>query len=142
VRAERAERAEREEPRPRGEGEERRPRREPEPREVTLSAAAEGERAPAPGAPPEAAPADGGQRPARAKLFVSLGEQDGAGEDKVREALAALAPGVEVRAVDVRRSHSFVEVAPDAVDAAVQALHGKDWNGKALTAERARRRRR
>jgi ATP-dependent RNA helicase DeaD len=60
----------------------------------------------------------------------------------VREALAALAPAVEVRAVDVRRSHSFVEVAPEALDGAVQALHGKEWGGKTLTAERARRRRR
>ncbi len=83
-----------------------------------------------------------GQRPARARLFLSIGEMDGVDDAKVREAVATLAPGVEVRAVELRRSHSFVEVAPDAADRAVQALHGKEWNGKALTAERARRRRR
>ena len=60
----------------------------------------------------------------------------------MREAVSSLAPGVEVRAVELRRSHAFVEVAPEALDGAVQALNGKDWNGKALTAERARRRRR
>jgi ATP-dependent RNA helicase DeaD len=120
-------------------GEERRPRREPEPREVTISAAAEG--AAAPGAPASGeAPGPEAQRP-RGRIFLSLGEEGG-GEPKVREAVAALAPGVEVRAVEVRRSHSFLEVAPDAVEGAVQALHGKEWAGKALTAERARRRRR
>jgi ATP-dependent RNA helicase DeaD len=93
-------------------------------------------------APEGAGGGEGGARPARARMFLSLGEADGADDAKVREALAALAPGVEVRAVDVRRSHSFVEVAPEALEGAVQALHGKDWNGKQLTAERARRRRR
>jgi ATP-dependent RNA helicase DeaD len=85
---------------------------------------------------------EGAGRPPRARLFLSLGEQDGADDAKVREVVASLAPGVEVRAVEVRRSHSFVEVAPEAADAAVAALHGKEFAGKALTAERARRRRR
>ena len=76
------------------------------------------------------------------KIFLSLGEQDGADEARVREVVAALAPGVEPRAVEVRRTHSFVEVAPEGLDGAVLALHGKDWSGKTLTAERARRRRR
>ena len=84
----------------------------------------------------------GGGRPPRARVFFSLGEQDGADEAKVREAVGALAPGVDVRAVEVRRSYSYLDVAPEALEGAVQALHGKDWNGKALTAERARRRRR
>jgi ATP-dependent RNA helicase DeaD len=130
----RAERAEREERR----GEERRPRREAEPREVTVAAsrATPG----AAGAPEK--PGEGGARPPRARIFLSLGEQDGAGDAQVREAIAAIAPGVEVRAVEVRRNHSFVEVAPEALDGAVQGLHGKEWNGKPLTAERARRRRR
>ncbi|HEX9052717.1 MAG TPA: DEAD/DEAH box helicase [Anaeromyxobacter sp.] len=89
----------------------------------------------------EGAPADE-QRPPRARIFVSLGELDGADEAKVREALATLAPGSEIRKVELRRSHSFVEVAPEALDATVQALNGKEWSGKQLTAERARRRRR
>jgi ATP-dependent RNA helicase DeaD len=122
--------------RPRGDGERRRER---EPREVVVEGAAASAGA-------EAAPAaeGGGEagRPQRARIFLSLGEVDGADEAKVREAVSTLAPGVEVRGVELRRSHAFVEVAPDALEGAVQALHGKDWNGKALTAERARRRRR
>jgi ATP-dependent RNA helicase DeaD len=129
--------------RPHAEGEERRGRREREPREVTLSAPAPGDggRA-APQAAQAAAEPEGGARPPRARIFVSLGEMDGADESKVRDAIATLAPGVEVRAVEVRRNHSYVEVAPDALDGAVQALQGKEWSGKQLTAERARRRRR
>jgi ATP-dependent RNA helicase DeaD len=143
VRGERAERGDRPGRADRPEREERRPRREPEVREVTVSASPEAERAAGGGsAPEETAGSEGGLRPARAKIFLSLGEQDGGGEDKVREALAALAPGLDVRAIEVRRSHSFIEVAPEALDGAVQALHGKEWNGKPLTAERARRRRR
>ncbi|HEX9402455.1 MAG TPA: DEAD/DEAH box helicase [Anaeromyxobacter sp.] len=134
----RAERPDRGEP-PRPAREER--RREPPVREVSLVGAA-----PSPQEPRSAwsAGAEGGgeQRPARGKIFLSLGEMDGADEAKVREAVATLAPGVEVSAIELRRSHSYVEVPPDALEDAVRALHGKDWNGKALTAERARRRRR
>jgi len=96
-----------------------------------------------------AAGRDGGGEPSaegrgaqRARIYLSLGEQDGADEAKVREAVASLAPGVELRAVELRRSHVFLEVAPEALEGAVAALNGKDWNGKALTAEKARRRRR
>lgn len=93
------------------------------------------------GAPrPEASGEDG--RPQRARIFLSLGEQDGADEAKVREVVAALAPGLELRALELRRNHTFLEVAPEALDGAVESLNGKDWNGKALLAEKARRRRR
>ena len=51
-------------------------------------------------------------------------------------------PTIELLAVEVRQSHSFLEVQPELVDAAVDALHGKELDGKQLTAERARRRRR
>jgi ATP-dependent RNA helicase DeaD len=44
--------------------------------------------------------------------------------------------------VELRRGHTFLEVAPEAIDGAVGSLNGKDWNGKALTAEKARRQRR
>jgi len=80
--------------------------------------------------------------PQRARIFFSLGEQDGADEAKVREAVASLVPGLELRLVEVRRGHSFLEVAPEALEGAVAALHGKEWNGKPMTAEKARRRRR
>jgi ATP-dependent RNA helicase DeaD len=81
-------------------------------------------------------------RPERARIFLAMGEQDGADEAKVREAVASLAPGLELRAVEVRRSHTYLDVAPEALDGAVSALDGKEWGGKSLKAERARRRRR
>jgi ATP-dependent RNA helicase DeaD len=122
----------------RARAEERRPRREDAPREIAVTVDVGG----GPDAPARGGDAAEAARPPRARIFLSLGEQDGADEGKVREAVAALAPSVELRLVEVRRNHSFLEVAPDALDVAVDALHGKDWNGKALTAERARRRRR
>ncbi len=92
--------------------------------------------------PRSGADASEGARHARGRIFLSLGEQDGADEAKVREAVGALAGGVEVLRVEVRRSHSFVDVAPGALEEAVAALHGKELDGKRLTAEKARRRRR
>jgi len=87
-------------------------------------------------------PEAGERAPQKARVFLTLGQKDGADEAKVRAALSALAPDVEVLAVDVRQNASFVEVKPEAVDAAVAALHGKEFEGRALTAEKARRRRR
>jgi ATP-dependent RNA helicase DeaD len=81
-------------------------------------------------------------RPTRSKVFFSLGEQDGADADKVTAAVKALAPGVELQDLEVRRSHSFLYVKPEAVEGLVEALHGKEWEGKKLSAEKARRRRR
>ncbi len=97
-----------------------------------------------PSAAPAAEPAqaDEGARSGRARIFLTLGEQDGAAEAQVREAVQALAPALEVAEVSVRRSHSFLTVKPEALDEAVAALDGKEWNGKRLGAERARRRRR
>ncbi|HTN53450.1 MAG TPA: DEAD/DEAH box helicase [Anaeromyxobacter sp.] len=86
----------------------------------------------------EAAP----QGEPRGRIFLTLGEQDGADEARVREVVAALAPGVELRKVELRRSHSFLEVSPDALEGAVAALDQKEWEGKKLAAEKARRRRR
>jgi ATP-dependent RNA helicase DeaD len=131
-------------------GPERRPRREDAPREVTVTreVADTGESRREGRASEVAAAARTGEgegapaRTQRARVFLSLGEQDGADEAKVREAVAALAPGIELRAVEVRRGHSFLELAPDAIEGAVEALNGKEWGGKALAAERARRRRR
>jgi ATP-dependent RNA helicase DeaD len=88
------------------------------------------------------APAEASGHPARARIFLTLGEQDGADDAKVREAVVALVPGLELQKVEVRRSHTFLEVAPEALEGAVAGLDGKEWNGKKLAAERARRRRR
>ncbi len=131
----------------------RRERREPErerggqgrrngaPAEVQQASAAVPPQAPEPpGAPDRESEAEGESR--RAKIWITLGERDGAGEAEVREAVARLAPGVELLGVAISRSHSYLYVAPEAVEGAVQALHGKEWKGRALSAEKARRRRR
>jgi ATP-dependent RNA helicase DeaD len=113
----------------------REPRREPRARRDL-----EG---PAPGAAPEGIEAGGeGPRPGRSRIFLNAGEQDGADEAKVREAVGALAPGADLLGVEVRRTSSFLEVKPEALDGLVAALSGKDAFGKSLVAERARRRRR
>ena len=83
-----------------------------------------------------------GGEPRPAAIYLTLGEQDGADEAKVREAVRQLVPGLELLGVEVRRSHTYLDVKPDAIEVAVSALHGKEVGGKTLTAERARRRRR
>jgi len=82
------------------------------------------------------------ERPARGRIFLSWGEEAGADEAKVRELVAASVPGAALLLVELRRSHPFVVVAPEAVDPLVTALNGKVLGDKPITAERARRRRR
>jgi ATP-dependent RNA helicase DeaD len=84
----------------------------------------------------------GADRPGRGRIFLSWGEEAGADEARVRELVAASAPGTELLLVELRRSHTFLEVAPEAVDPLVTALHGKVIGDKPISAERARRRRR
>ncbi len=73
---------------------------------------------------------------------MSAGEVDGADEAKVRETVAGLAPGVELAKVEIRRTHTFLEVNPDDAERVVSSLTGKEAFGKTLAAEKARRRRR
>ncbi|BDG08131.1 DEAD/DEAH box helicase [Anaeromyxobacter paludicola] len=102
---------------------------EPGVREVSIAA---GE-----GAPVAAEP----RQPARGKVFLKLGEKDGADEAKVRAAVGALAPDLQLLGVEVRGSHSYLLVQPEAVEGAVAALDGKEFEGVKLGAEKARRRR-
>jgi len=81
-------------------------------------------------------------RPSSSRIFLSAGEVDGADEARIRETVASLAPGVEIVKVELRRSHTFLDVKPEDLDGLVSALHGKEAFGKALAAEKARRRRR
>jgi len=87
-------------------------------------------------APPPARP------PPKGRVFIKLGEGDGADEPKLRGLMSTHAPEIDVLAIEVRQTHSFVEVSPDAVETLVAALDGKELEGKRLFAERARRRRR
>ena len=82
------------------------------------------------------------QRPSRSRIFVSAGEIDGADEAKVRETVAGLAPGVEIAKVEVRRTHTFLEVSPTRPTGSSASLLGKEAFGKTLAAEKARRRKR
>jgi len=84
----------------------------------------------------------GEARPSRGRVFISWGEEAGASQATIRELVSASVPGTEPLLIELRRSHAFVEVAPEAVDALVTALNGKVIGEKPLTAERARRRRR
>jgi ATP-dependent RNA helicase DeaD len=93
----------------------------------------------------EPEPSEGGAdrgRPSSSRIFLSAGEVDGADEARIRETIASLAPGVELVKVELRRTHTFLEVKPEDLDGLVSALHGKEAFGKALAAEKARRRRR
>ncbi len=90
---------------------------------------------------PSEGPAERG-RPSSSRVFLNAGEADGADEVRIRETVASLAPGVEIVKVELRRSHTFLEVKPEELDGLVSALQGKEGFGKSLAAERARRRRR
>jgi ATP-dependent RNA helicase DeaD len=81
-------------------------------------------------------------RPSRGRVFISWGEESGANEATIRELVSAGVPGTELLLVELRRSHTFVEVQPEAVDPLVNALNGKVHADKPLLVERARRRRR
>jgi ATP-dependent RNA helicase DeaD len=82
------------------------------------------------------------ERPERSKVYLTLGEQDGADEARVRQVVKEIAPDLELLEVEVRRSHSYLHVRPESLEAAVAALDGKEAGGKKLAAEKARRRRR
>jgi hypothetical protein len=87
-------------------------------------------------------PATEGNRPPRGRIFLNAGEVDGADEAKIRETFASLAAGIELQRAEVRRTHAFLDVRPEDLEAAVAALNGKEAFGKTLSAEKARRRRR
>ncbi|WP_373044569.1 DEAD/DEAH box helicase [Vulgatibacter sp.] len=78
-----------------------------------------------------------------AKLWVSLGEEDGLDVEGVKAALAELggADAGKVKHIDVRPAHSFVYVERDALDAFL-AANGKSRGEKEVKVERARRPRR
>ena len=77
-----------------------------------------------------------------AKLWVSLGADDGLDEAGVKAALAELGASADsIKHVDVRPAHAFVYVERDALDAFL-AANGKMRGEKEVKVERARRPRR
>jgi ATP-dependent RNA helicase DeaD len=108
----------------------------PQPLEVSLERTAAVEAANGAGSEVEE------RRPQKGRVFISLGQKDGTDEAKLRVVVATLAPDLDVLAVEVGQNHSFLDLNPDAVESAVAALNGKEHEGKPLTVEKARRRRR
>ena len=98
----------------------------------------------APAPPP--APTVGGPAaaaPAWAKLFVSVGERDGLRPGDLLGAITGEA-GVEGRAVgkiEIRESHSLVEVHDDVARQVIKALNGTTIKGRAVRADFDRPRR-
>jgi ATP-dependent RNA helicase DeaD len=74
------------------------------------------------------------------EIFVSVGRRDNVGPDELYALLER--GGVErslVTQVNVRHRHTFVKVAPEVLDKAIQALAGASIGGRRVTAEPARR---
>ena len=119
-------------PRPR-----RRERRRDKPAEIAET----------PEAPPEAAPEDdadaeeNGRGDAKStKLFVNRGERSGIEEEDLRWALreGAVLPEEAIHEVRVLHRFSFVEVAPDQAERAVEFLDGTKLKGKEIRLEIAK----
>jgi ATP-dependent RNA helicase DeaD len=95
---------------------------------------------PARPAPAEAEPAAG---PAWAKLFLSVGERDGLKPGDLVGAITGEA-GVDGRAVgkiDIRQSHTVVEVHDAVARKVIKAINGKTIKGRAVRADFDRPRR-
>ncbi len=112
---------------------------EPEVAEVEQSEAA----APEPEQPEAAAPDDGdGEEPERdtVKLFVNRGERSGIEEEDLRWALreGAVLPEEAIHEIRVLHRFSFVEVAPDQAERAVEFLDGTKLKGKEIRLEIAK----
>jgi ATP-dependent RNA helicase DeaD len=148
---ERSERGRRDERERRRERPERATRPERDPRaaspEATAApeAVAEAEAAPppAPKAPPEGRPEPEAEAdPRGARLWVNLGQADKLDEAGLAEGLAALAQvdRAQIRAAEVRLSHSFLYVDPAAVEKLIAAT-GQEREGKKVRVERPRPRR-
>jgi len=95
--------------------------------------------APEPRAKDDSAPGEHAPAPKGGRLFVTLGTGDGMDADSVRAAFLSLT-GLEpeaVRSVEIGPRHTYVDVAPEAVDRAI-AASGKTLGDKAVSVEVAR----
>jgi len=131
------------------EGKERRKERRQERAKPRLEAPVEAAAAPAPAAPAASVAPSASERvatreprpkpePKPNRLYVSVGsaDRDDAGLRELLAELSGVAPDT-VTLVEQRPTHSYVEVREETVPAYL-ALHGREWNGKALTVEVAR----
>jgi hypothetical protein len=149
-RRERPERSEHSKPSERGERSERvgpggasdngvPPESEPEAEEVEVE---QSEAAPPEPARPDAPQSEDGDEPDRdtVKLFVNRGERSGIEEEDLRWALreGAVLPEEAIHEIRVLHRFSFVEVAPDQAERAVEFLDGTKLKGKEIRLEIAK----
>jgi ATP-dependent RNA helicase DeaD len=94
--------------------------------------------APAPPATPTTA-----ETPAWAKLFLSVGERDGLRPGDLVGAITgeARVDGRQIGKIDIRESHSVVEVHDSVARAVIKALNGTTIKGRAVRADFDRPRR-
>jgi ATP-dependent RNA helicase DeaD len=108
--------------------------------EVAETAPAEAEQVDA--AQNDAAPSEDGDEPDRdtVKLFVNRGERSGIEEEDLRWALreGAVLPEEAIHEIRVLHRFSFVEVAPDQAERAVEFLDGTKLKGKEIRLEIAK----
>jgi ATP-dependent RNA helicase DeaD len=94
-----------------------------------------------PGQPEQIEKADDDESPSKStKLFVNRGERSGIEEEDLRWALreGAVLPEDAIHEVRVLHRFSFVEVAPDQADKAVEMLDGTKLKGKEIRLEIAK----
>jgi DbpA RNA binding domain len=77
-----------------------------------------------------------------ARLYLNLGRKDGASDKDIRDLLSAHAGDASVSDIEVMNTHTYLNVAPADADRIVTAITGKELDGRQLTCESAKPRRR
>jgi ATP-dependent RNA helicase DeaD len=76
------------------------------------------------------------------RLYVNVGRKDGAGETEIRELLAAHVGPVQIEALDVMNTHTYLNVSAADADRICSTISGKQLGDRDLVCERAKPRRR
>jgi hypothetical protein len=102
-----------------------------------------GERSPeAPAAAAVPASASAGPSGGQARLFLNLGRKDNATVDEVAALLAEAGVNVPAAEIEVMNTHSYINVAAGDAERLCAAITGRDREGRRLSCEPARPRRR
>jgi ATP-dependent RNA helicase DeaD len=115
-------------------------RAEAEPEAAELELEPEAATSAKPEAAPEPAAAEADKAPDSVKLFVNRGERSGIEEEDLRWALreGAVLPDEAIHEINVLHRFSFVKVAPDQAERAVEFLDGTKVKGKEIRLEIAK----
>ncbi len=114
-----------------------------DPVEIAAAAVAllrrEGARSAPSAAPPERVPdtAAGGAVPSWAKLFITVGERDGLTKGDLLGAITgeAAVPGEAVGRIEIRESHTLVEVHADVAKKVIRSINGTTIRGRSVRAD-------